>query len=180
MDFFIEMESKVKSDLEGSEMALWAANLQPCISYVQFIREAQWVIFCSGISAKAARSMQLKYSKTGECKHPHKNKAVQLWDKHGEKWWSEYRMHEDNDERIAYLRTLPYMGGKALIYQLAKNLGITGYCKPDVHLLRLADAFGYEHHPQVMCEEISHRTRYTVAYVDTILWFAAMKRWAYK
>ena len=177
--FYREMETKVRIDSEGRKMALWASDLKPCNNPEVFTGEAQWVIFCSGISAIAARTMHVCYLRTGDCNHPHKEKAVRAWEANGEDWWFEYQKRETDTERLDYLRTLPYMGGKALVYQLAKNLGITDYCKPDVHLLRMAERFDYDH-PQIMCEYIAEYTGKSVAYIDTVLWFAAMKRWAYE
>ena len=178
LKLYESVEPKVLADPEGIEQASWAKKLSPCTDMVSFIREAIWVIMCSGISYKAARSMQEKYYKTGVCKHPHKAKAIHEWSKYGDLWWSEYCTHPTDKARIRFLRKLPYMGGKALVYQLAKNLGITGYCKPDVHLIRLASLYGYSD-PQTMCEYIAKTRNKTIAYIDTILWFSAMKGWAY-
>lgn len=178
-EFFEVMETKVLLDPEGLKQADWAKNLQPCSSGFDFRDEAVWVIFCSGISYRAARAMQKLYKDEGICKHPHKAAAIEKWMSNGLDWFGEYIGKGTEDARMEYLRSLPYMGGEALVYQLAKNLGITGYCKPDVHLKRLAEHWGADT-PQALCESIAEMTGNTVAYIDTILWFSAMRRWAYE
>lgn len=177
-EFFEAMETKVLLDPEGKKQAEWAENLEPMKTATKFRNEAIWVIFCSGISFRAARTMEQRYYETGECKHPHKAKAIKAWEKNYERWWDHYCEYSTDKGRLDFLRTLPYFGGEALVYQFCKNLGITDYCKPDVHLKRLAERWGAES-AQELCESIAEWTGCTVAYIDTILWFSAMKRWAY-
>jgi hypothetical protein len=175
---FHKLETLCENDFEGKEMIQWVLNLKECESSSKFLSEAIWVIMCSGISYKAARTMEKKYHETGICKHPHKNKAVKSWEKNYKEWWDEYSLLFTESKKLEFLKTLPYMGGKALVYQLAKNLGFKNVCKPDVHLNRLAQINGYRS-PQIMCKEISDDTGKFLSYIDTILWFSAMKGWAY-
>lgn len=180
ISFFRFLESLVLADPKGMEMAEWATSLCPCYSAENMLKEAAWVILGSGISHQAAKRMWEVLWSEGNCNHPHKNAALKEWWGNYKTYWGEFLSKRGEIEKLAYLRTLPYMGGKALVYQLAKNLGITGYCKPDVHLMRLAETHGYPGDPQAMCEALAAETGRTVAYIDTILWFAAMKGWAYR
>lgn len=176
---FHELEKLCENDSEGKEMISWVLNLKQCLSASKFLSEAIWVIMCSGISYKAARTMEKKYHDNGICNHPHKNNAIKLWEKNHKEWWDEYDLLFNDPEKMEFLKTLPYMGGKALVYQLAKNLGFKNVCKPDVHLNRLAKINGFRS-PQRMCKEISDNTGKFISYIDTILWFSASKGWAYK
>lgn len=176
---FSSLESRVLGDPEGRQHAFWAASLNPCETAQHFLGEACWVILGSGISHKAARSMERALDETGHCAHPAKDRAIQYWRKNFEGMWEEYLSKTTDEERLAYLRKQPYFRGNALPFQLAKNLGITSYCKPDVHLVRLARMYHYPE-PQAMCEALSESTGHTVAYLDTILWFACMRGWAYE
>ncbi len=177
---FRSLETMVLADPKSMEMVEWSLGLRPCVSADNMLKEAVWVILGSGISHKAAKRMWDILWSDGRCAHPHKAAALKKWAANYQTYWAEYRAKATDAARIAYLRTLPYMGGRALPYQLAKNLGLTGYCKPDVHLMRLAEAHGYPGDPQAMCEALAAETGRTVAYIDTILWFAAMKGWAYR
>lgn len=175
---FRALEALVRADPEGRRMAAWALALTPCTSWEAFLDEYCWVVLGSGISHRAARSMEATWCQFMACAHPMKRRAlITAWDSARE-WWSSYSAASDDAGRLAFLRTLPMMGGQALVYQLCKNLGITGYCKPDVHLVRLARRCGTQT-PQRMCEALAAATGRTVAYVDTVLWYAAMRGWAY-
>jgi len=64
-------------------------------------------------------------------------------------------------------RTLPFIG-PVTVQHLAKNLGVEA-AKPDRHLTRLADRFGYET-VQEMCSAISGRTGDSLSVTDLVLW----------
>lgn len=61
--------------------------------------------------------------------------------------------------------------GKITCFHLARNLGLD-FVKPDVHLVRIAEACGYDE-PKNMCQVISEATGDRLGVVDAILW-----RWA--
>lgn len=176
---FLDLEALVLADREGRDMAAWALALTPCMGWEAMRDEYCWVVLCSGISFRAARSMEATWCQFMACAHPMKRWAlVAAWDNAPE-WWGSYSAATDDAARLAYLRTLPMMGGRALPYQLCKNLGITKFCKPDVHLVRLAEIHGHPGDPQGMCEALAAATGRTVAYIDTVVWYAAMRGWAY-
>jgi len=176
---FAKLEALVVHDPEGADMAAWARGLSPCPDAETMLGEYEWVVLCSGISYRAARSMQSNLARTGHCGHPHKDTAIARMRRQYRGCWQEYQHASTDAERLRVIRTWPYMGGKALPFQLAKNLGVTGFCKPDVHLNRLASLYGWKE-PQGMCAALAKKYGETVAYVDTVLWFAAMQGWAYK
>lgn len=70
-------------------------------------------------------------------------------------------------EGIDYLTTFPFIG-PTTSYHLAKNLGLE-VAKPDRHLKRIADKFGYEE-VNTLCSEISKVTGEKIAVVDLVLW----------
>ena len=68
------------------------------------------------------------------------------------------------------LQKLSYMG-PAMSCHLARNLGNLDVVKPDKHLVRLADYYGFET-PLVMCQTIAQGE--PVGKIDLILWLAAI------
>ena len=70
-------------------------------------------------------------------------------------------------EDIEFIQTLPFMG-KATSYHLAKNIGLD-VVKPDRHLVRVAEATGYNS-PLMLCEEISRIVGDRVSVIDIVIW----------
>jgi hypothetical protein len=68
---------------------------------------------------------------------------------------------------LELLQSLPYIG-PVTCYHLAKNIGLP-VAKPDRHLTRLADSFGYDD-VQMFCEFISNHTGDSIPVVDIVLW----------
>lgn len=72
------------------------------------------------------------------------------------------------------LKELPYIGD-ALKYHFSRNLGLD-VAKPDVHMLRLAQRFGFAADAvgvQAMCEYVAERRSERVGSVDYVLWYLA-------
>lgn len=114
------------------------------INSTYFFREYSWVVISSGISNKAATSVFHKLMETRNIdvvKHPGKNKALKKADCDYLEWFFHLQKCKTDKERIEYLRTLPYMGPATSLH-LARNLGID-VAKPDRHLKRIAEHFGY-------------------------------------
>lgn len=70
-------------------------------------------------------------------------------------------------EAYVTLQTLPYIG-PVTAWHLMKNLGFN-VSKPDRHLRRCADAFGFQT-GQEMCNFLSRATGDSVAAVDHVVW----------
>jgi hypothetical protein len=68
---------------------------------------------------------------------------------------------------IPALRTLPFIG-PVTAYHLAKNLGLD-VAKPDRHLKRLAESMGFSD-TQELCQTIADASGQPVRVVDIILW----------
>jgi len=71
------------------------------------------------------------------------------------------------DDPILVLQEFSYIG-PITAFHLAKNLGFE-VAKPDRHLVRLAATHGYPN-AQALCEDISRVTGETVRVVDLMLW----------
>ena len=83
--------------------------------------------------------------------------------------WSEYRdAHLDTPEK---LQELPFVG-PITCYHLARNIGLLQYIKPDLHLVRMAKHWGYDH-PVELCDELSKQYGLQPGIVDLILWLGA-------
>lgn len=61
--------------------------------------------------------------------------------------------------------------GPALSCHLARNLGNINICKPDVHLRRIADKYGFDS-VQKMCETLNPTV--PAGFVDLLLWLACI------
>ncbi len=73
---------------------------------------------------------------------------------------------------VDVLTQLPYIGD-ALKYHLARNLGLD-VAKPDVHMLRLAERFGFSPDAagvQAMCEHVAESRPDRVGTIDYVLWY---------
>lgn len=87
-----------------------------------------------------------------------------IWSKKYEHFHNEYVITRDPIK----LQELPYIG-PALGFHLARNLGNKDAVKPDVHLNRLANKYGFESAYE-MCNKISPAPP---AYNDLLLWIAS-------
>lgn len=79
--------------------------------------------------------------------------------------WSNFR--DGFLKKVDSMEALP-MVGKVTKYHLARNLG-HDVVKPDIHLERLARAYGYES-PLALCRQISEDLGIRIGCVDLALW----------
>jgi len=77
---------------------------------------------------------------------------------------------QDHLQNTESMRKLAYIGS-ITCYHLARNLGMDAV-KPDLHLVRLADHFGWPD-PETMCHYLSGLYEERLGVVDLILWIAA-------
>jgi hypothetical protein len=170
-----------------------------CFDWVKesdFLREAAWVILCSGTSEAVIRR-----------KFPHITHAFLDWRS------AQSIVENRNRSRAAalvlyahagkidaileiasaiardgfpfirasikrsgvdYLRHFSYLG-PATSFHLAKNIGLN-VVKPDRHLVRISSVFGYDS-PREMCQKISAAIGDRVPVVDTVFWrYATIER----
>ena len=160
-----------------------------------FFREYVWVVHATGFSAKAVgRFMGRLLEAYGPwkslaqepldqvmgrirsvCNNPQKADAVRktafiMWRdlEQGGVPWGEFKR-----ARLAspsMLQRLPYVG-PVTCFHLARNIGLLESVKPDLHLQRLADLWGFK-----TCEEMCKAVRpegVPLGLVDLALWYAA-------
>jgi len=161
-----------------------------------FFQEYVWVVHATGFSAKAVgkfmpRLMRAygKWDRCGRepfkkvmarvelvCNNPQKAKAVhstaarlseELRDAHWEDWRSE------NLSDVVKLGELPYIG-KITRFHLGRNIGLLECVKPDLHLIRMAEHWGFND-CESMCRKMRDGTHDDVplGIVDLVLWYAA-------
>ena len=142
---------------------IWFEN----IDIDDFYREYVWAVLNAGMREQAARSIFNKYMDTGDTnviRHDGKRKAI-------EHVLDNCKMYYDqllsSDNKIEWFVTLPWIG-HITKHHIARNLGIDTV-KPDRHLVRLAERFGYET-PLKMCEAIQKETSGRLGVIDVILW----------
>jgi hypothetical protein len=146
----------------------WCANIRfKDITIDDFFREYVWAVLNAGMREQAARSIFLKYIETMDTnviRHDGKRKAI-------EHVLDNCKMYYDkllsSDNKIEWFVTLPWIGDITK-YHIARNLGIDAV-KPDRHLVRLAERFGYET-PLKMCEAIKGETSERLGVIDVVLW----------
>lgn len=76
------------------------------------------------------------------------------------------------NEGVGFLERLPFIGRITSLH-LAKNIGLN-VAKPDRHMIRLANKFGYSD-VQIMCTEIARVTGDSMSVADLILWRFAVE-----
>lgn len=163
-----------------SEEITWAETLQPCANARDFALEHAFVVCNSGMKAQIARPIFEKVKvallagrpASGVFGHRGKSDAIDVvWDCRDDWYWHwrGWVIEAPIDEQLAWLQKLPWIG-KITAYHLAKNLGVD-CCKPDRHLVRLAEVISSE--PETLCHELAAATGDRVATVDTVLWRAA-------
>jgi hypothetical protein len=150
-----------------------------------FALEHAYVVCNSGMKAQIARPIFERVKVALLDGHPawsapfhHKGKTVAIdtvWDRRAEyfKNWQAWVSDAPLDEQLRWLQKLPWIG-EITAYHLAKNLGVD-CCKPDRHLVRIAEANNTE--PFTLCQILSDQSGDRVATVDTVLWRCANLGW---
>ncbi len=82
--------------------------------------------------------------------------------------WEEFR--QERLSSAEKMTDLPYVG-KITCHHLARNLGLLDSVKPDLHLVRMADHWGFKD-CVAMCEAM-RPPEMPLGIVDLILWYAA-------
>lgn len=133
-----------------------------------FFWEYVYVVLNTGMKNAVAERIFNRYVSTRDLSvigHLGKRKAIKLALNNSERWFAELK---DIDNKLLYLETLPFIGSVTR-YHLARNLGLD-YAKPDRHLKRLAEAYGYGSDVQRMCEDLAVEKNLRVGTVDVVLW----------
>ena len=161
-----------------------------------FLREAAWVIFSSGMRESVVRTKFAEISnafldwesgsKIASYADQCRQSALSIFGHEGKveavltlarevSCLGFVRMRRKIEEKgIAYLQAFPFLG-PATSYHLAKNLGFDT-AKPDRHLQRIAYHIGYSS-PIAMCRNIAEIVGDKVSVVDLVLWrYATLDR----
>ena len=159
-----------------------------------FFREYIWVVHATGFSAKAVGKFMPRLEAAygfwcdlgGKefdeafvavkpvCNNPQKAKAIHsmacMMKRELDKKvsWTNFRQeHLSTPEKLA---KLPYIG-KVTCYHLGRNIGLLECVKPDLHLIRMAEHWGFR-----TCEEMCRAVRpegMPLGIVDLVFWYAA-------
>lgn len=159
-----------------------------------FFREFTWVVHATGFSAKAVGKFMPRlleayghYATLGTenvqdsilrvatvCNNPQKIRAVhqmatKIVSGTQTRTWAEYRDSElDTPEKLV---KLPYIG-KVTCFHLARNIGLLECVKPDLHLIRMAEHWGFED-CTAMCKFMRGNSNIPLGIVDLVLWYGA-------
>lgn len=140
----------------------------PNLEAEKFFEQYVWCVLNAGMKEQIARKIWERYLTTLDplaIGHLGKRKAIETGLIEYTRWFDELKCAKDP---IEYLQTLPWIG-PITKYHLARNIGMD-CVKPDRHLQRISDAFGYVS-PYVMCLEIQKNTPGTrLGEIDLILW----------
>lgn len=167
----------------------WAQSLKPPSSADAFAYEAIWVVCCSGFREQAARVTEaavldaLRQGRSAISVFPRSGKGPaidRLWSEREANFAEFTRLRESGaaaEEIVAWVGTLPYVGGRILRYHFSKNLGVD--CpKPDRWLCRIA---GISESSPIeltfkaamdLCRPLAEATGDRIATVDLVLWRA--------
>ncbi len=133
-----------------------------------FLNAFVYVVLNTGMKNQVAEKIYRELIDSGDLdksvKHKGKHKAITLAFRNYETWFKELKQADD---KVEYLGSLFFIGDITK-YHLARNLGLD-VAKPDRHLQRIADKFGYTD-VQEMCKYISEITEERIGTVDVILW----------
>ena len=161
-----------------NEMITWSETIMPPTDARTFAKEAIYVICNSGMNFltangiywKCVRALARGHSSATVFGHPGKTKAIDYIWAHRKVLFAAFEIAEN---KLAYCHTLPFIGSITK-HHLAKNLGLDTI-KPDVHLMRLAQAERVS--PMALCARLAYQTGYRQSTIDSILWRACADRY---
>jgi hypothetical protein len=160
-----------------------------------FLREAAWVILCSGFRESVVRGLFPRFStaffhwESGDKIRQHRsrccNRAMDVFGNCRKvnavcdiaarvaAIGFEEVMHGLRADPVPFLQTFSYIG-PTTAYHLAKNLG-ERLAKPDRHLERVTEAVGFTS-THSLCEAIAESVGDPVPVVDVVIWrFATLR-----
>ena len=132
-----------------------------------FFLEYVWVVLNAGMKEQVARNIYNRYCENFNInfvRHPTKKKAIEYM---FHNYTSTFEELLNTDDKINHLETLLWIG-PITKYHLARNIGIDTV-KPDRHLVRLAEMFGFES-PLKMCEHVNMDNETKLGTIDVVLW----------
>jgi len=138
-----------------------------------FLYQYIFVVISSGMKNQVAEGILQKVMASGKYDpsvigHPGKRAAIERALKDSDMWFGKLCQSCD---KLEYLATLPWIG-PITKFHLARNIGID-VAKPDRHLVRLSERFGYGSgyaDVQEMCQFLSNQVGDKIGVVDVVLW----------
>ena len=172
VDWYLDLKRQV-IDAGYADEVDWANDIKECADPYLFRDEYCWTVLNSGMKEQVARLIwnRIKaaradgFSTSTAFRHKQKVDAI---DAMFEDCAPRFREWRDSQDRLAYLRTLPFIG-PITVWHFAKNLGMD-VAKPDRHLVRLAGSIDAV---LPFCQAIARTTGDRIAGVDTVIWRAA-------
>lgn len=188
-DLYREAKNHVLRQGYAEELC-WQAKLRPELTTeTDFLREAAWVIYCSGFREATVRKY-FDYLSLCFCDWESSSIIATMGQRCVDAAMLGFRAKKKHEAIVAIaariasvgfeafyskildaplenLQQLPFIGPVTALH-LAKNLGFS-VAKPDRHLLRFSRKHGYET-VHTMCLELSALSGDTVQVVDLVLW----------
>lgn len=166
--FTVALERVVEAGYGGEILYVRDLPRFPSGGAEQFFEQYVWCVLNAGMKEQIARKIWERYLNLlnpDVIGHLGKRKAIIEGSNEYVRWFGELKCSKDP---IEYLQTLPWIG-PITKYHLARNIGIDAV-KPDRHLIRLAEHFGYPS-PYKMCVAIQKRhPQERLGTIDVILW----------
>jgi endonuclease III len=109
------------------------------------------------------------------CNNPQKAKAIHstakklVNDVNNKMGWSDWK--NQNLSSVEEIGKLPYIG-KITRYHLGRNIGLLNCVKPDLHLVRMAEHWGFKDCEE-MCRSMREEDDVPLGIVDLALWYSA-------
>lgn len=187
--FYLSAKDIVLAGPHAWEVVWQAERLHRPFTESALLREAAWVILCSGMREAVVRKHFRSISKAfgdwrsarailGDASsciaraeevfaHQRKLRAIAAVAGLVASCGFESFSRRVSADPVRSLQELPFIG-PVTAQHLAKNLGFD-VAKPDRHLVRLAAALGFDA-PRTLCECVGASTADPVAVVDVVLW----------
>lgn len=187
--FYLSAKQQLGQTMFQSEIGWQASRTLDRFTEQDLLREAAWVILCSGFRESVVRnwfpfismcfcewesasticlnSELCRPTALAAFKNERKIDAIIGTALYIDSIGFESYRKEIVQDPISTLRRLPYIGG-ITVYHLAKNLG-ADVAKPDRHLVRLAASQGFCD-VQTLCSSIAKETGDPLRVVDVVLW----------
>lgn len=170
---YLELKAAVAAAGYKSEID-WAESVRAPTNAVKFAGEVIWVILCSGMKEQVARVIQDRVWAAIGAGRPVKGSVLGRSGKADaiDAIWRDrdrlFAAFQAASDKVAFARSLPWIG-PITCWHVAKNLGVD-CAKPDVHLERVAGAYGTT--PAALCKRLSKATGDRIATVDLVIWRA--------
>ena len=172
-EFFINAHCHLMDDPDGKAeiqhvQRILAHPIEELTSQ-EFLEQYIYVVLCCYWKEQLANKLWQKFMVSRDLEligNAHKRAAIAEALLNYQEWLTELKRAKDP---IKFIDTLPMMG-PVTKYHLARNIGID-CVKPDRHLVRLAERFGYAT-PLEMCQDIQREIGGSekLGTIDLVLW----------